>query len=56
VSGILRSGNLSGASVKALIQLKEADDDEEDEENSEENKNEDEKPAVVQVNADNKWE
>ena len=52
----MRSGNLSGASIKALIKLKEADDDDEDEENSEDKNKPDDKPPAAPVVADNKWE
>ena len=52
----MRSGNLSGASIKVLIKLKEAEDDDIDEENSEDKIKPDEKPPGAPVVANNKWE
>ena len=53
----MRSGNLSGASIKALIKLKEAEVDDEEEENSEDKIKQDEKPQAAQnANDKNKWE
>ena len=47
---------MSGASIKALIKLKEAEDDDEDEENSEDKIKPDEKAQGAAVVADNRWE